>query len=201
MKQLSLILLLCYPPAVHYLPLVAVFIVVSLLLLVGIDNLRRNEPRGYWILALCVMLSVVVLAAPNQADLLLYLPPILINLLLFILFAQTLFARRRPLITRFAERFHNVQADPALYRYTRRVTLVWSWVFALMLLQSLALALFASREVWSLFTNLINYLLILVVFFVEYRIRLHQLPHLNHPGFVGFLLSLKEVNPRELLKS
>lgn len=201
MKQLSVILLLCYPPAVHYLPLGAVFIVLALLLIVGIDNLRKGERRGYWILTLCVMLFSVILASPKQADLLLYMPPVLINLLLFVLFAQTLLPRRRPLITAFAERFHNMTADPSTYRYTRRVTQVWSWVFGLMMLQSLLLAIAASREVWSLFTNFINYLLILMIFFVEYRIRLRRLPHLNHPGFVNFLLSLKEVNPRELLKS
>lgn len=201
MKLLSFMLLLSYPLTVHYFPLGAVFIVLTLLLLVGIDNLLKEERRGYWILTLCIMLLSVVLSWPKMADFLLYLPPILINLLLFILFAQTLLPRRRPLVTAFAERFHNIEADPFTYRYTRRVTLLWSWVFGLMMLQSLALSVAASREIWSLFTNLINYLLVLIIFFVEYRIRLRQLPHLNHPGFVNFLLSLKDVRPQELLKS
>ena len=201
MKQLSVILVLCYPPSVHFMPLGAILILLTLLLIVGIDNLRKGERQGRWIFAVCILLFFAVLLSPGQVDLLLYLTPILINFLLFLLFAQTLLPGRHPLITAFAERFHRQKADPVTYRYTRRVTLLWSWVFALMMIQSIVLSVAASREIWSLFTNFINYVLILMVFLVEYRIRLRRLPHLDHPGFVAFMLSLKDLNPGAPTKS
>ena len=56
-------------------------------------------------------------------------------------------------------------------------------------------------ETWSLFTNFINYLLVLMVFLIEHKIRQLSLPKLDHPGFIGFLLALRHFDPRILLKS
>jgi uncharacterized membrane protein len=115
------------------------------------------------------------------------------------LFGYTLLPGQRPLISRFAEILHGHVLDTLTLRYTRGVTLLWSSLFALMTLESLLLGLLAEPAIWSLFTHFINYLVLLLVFFLEYRLRLRHLPHLEHPGFFGFLCSLRRVDWRRLL--
>lgn len=200
-KWLSLLLLLSYPVAVHLAPPVGVAILMALLLLMVWTQWRSKQGGGLRLGALVLGFSLFLAMYPGRGELILYLPPVLINLLLLWFFARTLFLPHRPLITLFAEQFHQVEAGPALAAYTRGVTVLWSWLFALMAVESVVLAIWASRETWSLFTNFFNYLLILLVFLVEHRIRIRRLPELEHPGFFGFLLALRHFDPRTLLKS
>ncbi|MCU7809621.1 MAG: hypothetical protein KZQ77_00080, partial [Candidatus Thiodiazotropha sp. (ex Notomyrtea botanica)] len=83
--------------------------------------------------------------------------------------------------------------------YTYGVTVLWSALFMIMIVESVLLALYATPEVWSLFTNFINYAFIGLVFFIEYRVRTRKLPHLQHPGFTAFLLSLRHIEWRKLI--
>lgn len=201
MRGLGLILLLCYPFAVHLSPGIGVAILIALLLQIAWSQWQEGTRWAVWVFIASLWLALFLWWSPDQARMVLYLPPILINLLLLWLFAHTLFPPHRPLITLFAEQFHQVEANLALVRYTRGVTLIWSWVFAALAIESTMLALWASRETWSLFTNLINYLLVLIVFLIERKMRLIRLPNLDHPGLIGFLLALKRIDPRTLLKS
>ncbi len=111
----------------------------------------------------------------------LYLPPVLISSLLFYLFGRTLLPGQEPLITRIARRMGD--NDLPHRRYTHVLTWVWTLFFAAILIESVLLALFATIEVWSLFTNFINYLLILVLFLLDYLvfrvIYFHRPPSLN----------------------
>lgn len=109
---------------------------------------------------------------------LLFLPPVVVNLLLCWLFGRTLRAGREPLISLFA-RLERGELVAELARYTRRLTLIWAWFFALMAAASLGLALFADRALWSLFND-ISYLLVALLFFGEFvyrRVRYRRYPH------------------------
>lgn len=128
---------------------------------------------------------------------LLYLPPILVNLILFIVFGRTLLPGKTPLVTRFVMMVRG-ELHPVIRRYTVRLTWVWTVFFALMTLQSVTLALYAPPYVWSLFTNFINYALVVLVFVVEYCVRIRYLTHFPHPGFIAFCRTLVKTDLRSL---
>jgi uncharacterized membrane protein len=204
LQALLLLLLVAYPLTLHLgilsehlLPAVA--ILLGLLFVSGLLMLIKGNPYG-WLppLAAITILGGYLL---KDADPGLYLKllPILINGMLCILFSATLLPGQKPLIARFAEIIHAHALDDLTRRYTRRVTILWSSLFAGMMLESLLLAWLASAETWSLFTNFINYLLVLLVFIVEYQYRIRRLSHLHHPGFFGFLVSLRRIEWRKLL--
>lgn len=125
-------------------------------------------------------------AALEHGPPLFYLPPILINLAMALLFGRTLRAGSRPLITRYAMLLHP-QLDRDVVGYTRSVTRVWTGFFLFLAAESLLLALYAPLEVWSLFCNVLNYVFTALLFVGEYRYRLRRLPGLDHPGFLQFL--------------
>ena len=208
-KGIHLVLLLlaaAYPLALHAGVLNGNLIAPSLILLLllmvtGVLELLKGRSVGWLIIlssALCC--GWLLMHRPDTVKLLL-LPPIFINGSLFILFTMTLLPRQTPLITRFAQLMH--QNERPLkeneLRYTRGVTLFWSMMFAFLTLESALLARYASAETWSLFTNFINYLLVIAAMLIEYRIRVWKLPHLEHPGFVSFVRSVRRMEWRSLL--
>lgn len=201
--RLSLMLLLAYPFALHLGVLnhrmqPALFILLGLSILFGLLMLTRRNPYGWLILAMTITTAAWLYAYPTDPASLLKLPPVLINGMLCLLFGHTLLPGQRPLIGRFAEIMHGHALDALAQRYTRGVTLLWTSLFALMTLESLLLGLLAEPQIWSLFTNFINYLVVLMVFFLEYRLRLRRLPHLEHTGFAEFLLALRRLDWRRL---
>ena len=111
---------------------------------------------------------------------LLYSPPVALNLALCALFALTLRAGKDPLVSRFARIERGGVLPPDLVSYTRNLTLAWAGFFALMAAISLALALAGPLALWSLFSNIVNYVLVVVFFVLEYlyrRIRYRHHPH------------------------
>ncbi|MEJ2591025.1 MAG: hypothetical protein P8178_06450, partial [Candidatus Thiodiazotropha sp.] len=169
-------------------------LLVSALLMLGSGN------RGGWLLLIAMLASAAwVYNLHGDPAPLLRVPPVAINGILCLLFGTTLTAGRKPLITRFAELMHGHALDDNALRYTRGVTLMWTSLFALMTAECLLLALFAGAETWSLFTNFVNYAVVLLAFFIEYRIRIHRLADLQHPGFTGFLVALSRIEWRKLL--
>lgn len=92
------------------------------------------------------------------------------------MFGVTLARGRQPLCTRFAEVVHG-SLTPEEVRYSRQVTLAWTLFLLAISLVSSALFFFVSIEVWSVFANFLSFPLILLMFVVEYLIRLRKLPH------------------------
>lgn len=91
-------------------------------------------------------------------------------------FGVTLARGRQPLCTRFAEVVHG-SLTPEEVRYSRQVTLAWTLFLLAISLTSSALFFFAGIEVWSVFANFLSFPLVLLMFVVEYGIRLRMLPH------------------------
>jgi uncharacterized membrane protein len=112
--------------------------------------------------------------------LLLYTPPVVINLALCGVFARTLVGDREPLVTRIARIERSGQLPPDLARYTRNLTRAWAGFFVLMAAISVTLAVTGPLAAWSLFTNILNYLLVALFFILEYlyrRVRYRHHPH------------------------
>jgi uncharacterized membrane protein len=129
--------------------------------------------RGAW--ARCVaIVGTFALAAVTLAfsspTILLFLPPVCVNLGLAWFFGRTLAPGREALITRFA-RLEHPQPDIQRMAYTRRLTGIWAAFFLLMAAVSTALAASGAHEAWVWFTAVGNYICVAALFALEYVFR------------------------------
>lgn len=151
-------------------------------------GLYAHHP-GAW-LALAAIAAVTAAGlGTGRALSILYLPPVLVTVLLLMVFAASLLPGRTPLITAVALQMGETDS-PAVRRYTRRVTWGWSLLFAVLAVQNTALALWASPAVWSLFANILNYVIVAVAFLAEFRLRHRFLPDHRYSSFIGFVRGL-----------
>ncbi len=94
--------------------------------------------------------------------------PVLISLALLGLFAGSLCSM--PIIERLA-RLSEPELPPAAVRYTRQVTWVWVGYFVVNASIASGLALWAPLSWWTLYTGLIAYLLMGLLFAGEWLVR------------------------------
>jgi uncharacterized membrane protein len=106
------------------------------------------------------------------------------NTMLGWLFGHTLFNNRVPLITGLARTFHRDLPDE-IVRYTRGATLAWTLFFAAQVILSIVIFYVATIETWSLFANILNWPLVILMFVCEYICRKRMNPDFQH-------VSLKE---------
>lgn len=199
-------LALAYPLALHAGVvndnLLAPSLILLLLLMTwGVLELINRRFTGWLLISVALLGAAWLLIEQPDTVKLLQLPPIAINISLFALFTMTLLPHQTPLITRFAILMHKDERPLTDYerRYTRLVTLFWSGMFAFLTIESALLAQFATTETWSIFTNFVNYLLVIAGLLIEYRIRIKKLPHLEHPGFLNFVRLVRRIEWRSLL--
>ncbi|MES2385767.1 MAG: hypothetical protein V4593_14555 [Pseudomonadota bacterium] len=101
--------------------------------------------------------------------------------LLGLAFGRSLRAGQVPMVSRFAAVIHG-SLSPALERYTRQVTWAWTLYFSLMTSLSLLLFWLAPVAVWSVFANLLNLPLLILMFAAEYGARVVLLPASDRSG-------------------
>ena len=101
-----------------------------------------------------------------------------LNLFLLWLFGRTLLPGKEPLISQIS-RHINGQLMPDIVEYTRHVTIAWSIFFALQVIVSLLLYVFAPLAAWSFFINVLNLPLLIFMFVGEKAYRTLRFP--NHP--------------------
>jgi uncharacterized membrane protein len=174
-RALGVALLLAYPPTVHFARPAASLALLAALTAFILASLLVHHPLRW---ALPPMAALISLGA-SPAHGLLYVPPVAINLALCWLFGRTLVKGRTPLIARFAM-IEQGTLTLELERYTRTLTWIWTLLFAAAAATSAALAVSGSRDAWSLFTNLWNYVAVGILFVGEYayrRVRWRQYRH------------------------
>ena len=124
--------------------------------------------------------------------------PSLVNAALFVHFAWSL--RTVPIAERFArlEARDPSELDAEALRYCRRVTVVWCAFFVVNGGIATLLAGWAPRNVWAVYTGGISYVLVGLLFAVEYVIRKARFGRFG-PGLVdrvlARLLSRTEASP------
>ena len=126
------------------------------LLLVGLALARAWVTReSFWLAA--AALAAVLAGASALGDqwgpLKLY--PALVNLVMFGLFAMSLW--RGPSVVERLARLRETNFPPAAIAYTRRVTQVWCGFFVVNGLIAVATALWASDAAWALYNGLLSY--------------------------------------------
>lgn len=137
----------------------------------------------------------VFLVALPDAEWLLYLPPLAINLGLCWLFGRTLRRGREPLIARFAV-MEQGTLSAELAAYTRMLTWLWTLFFAAAALASLLLSLSGNRDAWSIFTNFLNYLLVAMLFLGEFVYRRLRFRGYRHQSPLQLLRNVRRALQR-----
>jgi len=175
-RLLGLCLFASYPAVAHFAtPMTALAVLAALIAYLLAAVWIHNPLR--WLTPPVAGGAVYWLAPP--AEWLLFVPPIVINLALAWVFGRTLLRGRVPLISRFAL-MEQATLSPEVAAYTRLLTWLWTLLFVAAAAISLVLALSGHRDAWSLFTNLINYLLVGALFlgeFVYRRVRFRNYRH------------------------
>ena len=155
------------------------------------------------------------LSSVEQPVLPLYLPPIIVPAFLAYVFGNTLWPGRTPLISQLIRMLHapGDEPDAAVWSYARRLTAAWTALFVTLATFNLLLAAFAepdgllrasgidpglavSHELWSLFTNLIEYLLVAAFFVIEYAYRRQRFPRQPYRNMFDFLRRTAAAMPR-----
>jgi len=177
-------------------PLLEWFALCSLVFVpfsIGIVELRWRAWLGF--AAACAAMAFLVATVGGRP--LLYAPSVLIPAALCWFFGRTLVAGRQPLIATVA-----LAARPAtpdyLLDYSRRLTQLWTGIFAAMCAWDLALAVLAPHAAWSFMANCGNYVVIGLVVGGEYLFRRLRLGEYDHPGFAEYLKIVVRADPRRM---
>jgi len=206
-----------YPLAAHLAAISANAIYVAasvglLVLLVLMPALIERRPLA-WGLLLLAGSGLYGAAVREQSLLLLFLPPILINALMAWLFGRTLSRHRQPLIERIIRALHGDRddLDATILTYARRLTFAWTVLFTALATVNFLLAALAtpsgflqaagiepplvvSLSTWSLFANVLNYVIVGAMFAIEFQIRRRRFPQQSYRGFLDFLRKLSGVS-------
>ena len=166
----------------------------------------RHRTVAFAVTLALAALALALLGATGKARTATMLPPILITFAIAWQFAASLAAGRTPLIRRIVVALHPEALEiPGVADYTRRVTLLWAVLLGGLCVVNTLLALLAVPDGflhamgvqpfapvplarWSLFANVINYLVLAGVFVGEYlyrRTRFPQQPYRSFGDFVG----------------
>ena len=97
-----------------------------------------------------------------------YYPPI-VNFCFFVVFFSSLF-QEKTVIQKIAL-LMEPDADENVMRYTRNLTYVWA-VFTLLNFLASVWTIFLSKEMWTLYNGCISYILVGMIFAVEYIVRI-----------------------------
>ena len=107
-------------------------------------------------------------------------------------FGRTLLGGREALITRLARSVHGT-LPPEIAAFTRRVTIAWCAFFASQVLLSALLLAFAPFEAWSLFVNVLNLPLLVLMFVGDHLYRAIRFPDYPRPSIARILRAFVEV--------
>lgn len=220
-QAVVMILAVTYPVSAHLaiarhseaLTIASVALLATLMVLPG---LARGS-RMAWLAVPLIIAGIYQLSRVHAASLPLYAPPVLIPGFMAWVFAQTLAQGRMPLIERYVRLMHEPgeEIDSSVRAYARRLTGVWSAVLATISIVNLALALLAvpaglllamgieppvpvPQAVWSLFANVLNYLILAVFFVAEYAYRRLRFPEEPYRNIFQFVRRVVALGPRIL---
>jgi len=187
---MSLMLLLAYPVLVHLAvmlerPILGWCALLCLYAGIFLQALRRRV-WSVWLGLLLFAFATFALSRIGGGIYALYVPALALPALALTTFATSLRSGRTPLVTGIAQ-MERGELPPPLLRYTRQVTWLWTLSLAGLLLTTITLMLFGSDEAWSLFTNLLSYLLIGGLFAGEYIYRRLRFREYEHTGFFAHL--------------
>lgn len=173
---------------------------------------------GAWLAVPVVLLGLWLLARLNINELPLYVAPVLIPAFIAWVFGHTLARDKIPLIERLVRVLHPPEEplDPDIQPYARRLTLTWTLLLTAIAAINLTLAatvapdglllaagvqppFTVSQQTWSLFANVIGYLVVVSFFLLEYAYRRRRFPQQPYRNLFDFVRRMAAASP-QLLK-
>ncbi len=155
-----------------------------------------------------------VVAETRWIQIALFFPPTLVNLGLAWLFGHTLVPGQTPLVARIVRLLHTKDdiQDPTVWDYARSVTVAWTALFVFNATVCLALALVAAPKglliaagfapaftvptlYWTLYSDVVCYALVALMFFFEYLYRQYRFPWQPYRNLFEFLRRAAGVGP------
>jgi uncharacterized membrane protein len=219
-RQVTTALSFGYPVLAHFavarnsagLTIAALALLAAISLLPG---LARGAAAA-WLAVPLIGAACWWLAGVEQPVLPLYVPPIIVPAFLACVFGNTLRQGRTPLIEQLIRLLHapgDDEPESAVWPYARRLTAAWTVLFVALAAFNLVLALLAepdgllraggiaprlavSHELWSLFTNLIEYLVVAAFFLLEYAYRRQRFPRQPYRNMFDFVRRMLAAMPR-----
>lgn len=140
------------------------------LILVALAVTRAIATReAMWLAAAAGACVLALVSMIGNALLPLKLYPVLVSVALLAVFASSL--RFPPTVIERIARQREPELPPHAVHYTRQVTQVWCGFFVFNGTVALATALYASDAVWALYNGMLSYLLMGLLFAVEWLVR------------------------------
>lgn len=178
------LLLIGYPVLAHYTNVNAhngqlgAVVAVAPVFVIGLVYALKSSPRWLW-LSLFAMTGAAGASSwtllEQHFGVLYWLQDAGMQCILFMTFARTLVAGRKPLCTQFAEMAHG-EITPQHAHYAHQVTWAWSWFFGLMATVSTLLFFLTPLTTWSVFANFLTLPLVAFMFIAEHGVRRKLLP-------------------------
>jgi uncharacterized membrane protein len=163
-----------------------VALMVAPIALFGLWLMLRPGNRGVGAVALLIAsaaVAMVVSGVGQGVELACGVPHAIAYMSLLWFFGRTLLPGHEPVITRLARTVHGHLPD-YITEYTRHVTAAWCVFFAGQIVLSGLLYAFASLAAWSLFVNVLNGPLVVLMFVGEYLWRLYRYPRFQHSSLM-----------------
>jgi uncharacterized membrane protein len=149
-------------------------------------------PLAWSITILLTVLIVLELAfAPWNSVTTIYLPTILANAVLLIVFGRTLRPTKEPIISSFC-RIERGNLPSDLIRYTRTVTWIWTTLFAIITLFYLTLSFHSAPMPIYIFAYGLYYSIILILILGEYVYRLFRFRQHSHLNPISFFIKISQ---------
>lgn len=175
-----------------------------LVVLTLLPGLRRRSPAAWAALA-TALVGLYAIAGSAAPVVLQFLPPVVMTGFMAWAFGHTLRPGRTPLIESIIRSLQGPEdsLNQDVLRYARRLTGVWTALLVALATTSAALALCAEPDgllltfgvqppvtvplsLWSLFANLLNYLLVAALFVGEFAYRRRRFPEQPYRGLFDF---------------
>lgn len=194
LRLLTLVAVVAYPFVVHisvlqgYVAPPAIYLSILLFSFALVNIVHKHLIMA--VTALIIFGTIVTLIIMRKESWVIYSVPVVIQLSLAYAFGHTLFHGRVALVTQIATKMRGQDLDARTIAYTRAVTWIWTVLFIGIAIECVLLSNFATHKTWSLFANLLNYVIIIAMFVVEYIVRVKYLYHLKHDNFRQFMLRL-----------
>lgn len=205
MRALLLVFgLVFYPLAVHALILLeAPRIAVAGLVLTSVGYLAILGAKGgkgvstLWLSLYGILALFGIFSLYAHSVHVLFVPPVLINLGLLVVFGATLRRGAVPLVERLMRVAYQRELPTGLPQLARRMTWVWVAFFGGMVPLSLGLALWAPLEIWSLFVNVLYYFFVAAVLVAQHAYRHWRFREYGSVSLWRLARNLARMSPRD----
>lgn len=147
---------------------VGIFALIPLLLLFALR--RRNSSSPWSVGYLLVLPGLALISVLLDRQRLLLAAPVIINIAFLVVFGSSLLAGRVPMVERFA-RVMDADFPSNRVSYCRTVTMIWCAFFIINGSVALWLSVYGSLAAWALYTGVIAYGLMGLLFAAEYTVR------------------------------